>query len=169
MANDLSSWLAAELDGRIAKTDLRTGPLLRRTSKIVSTQQGLPWECYVNAASVWLWINGRVLGDEAGFSVNKKYLVMGFSEPLDAAFERLSLPVYVWPANRPPEPYPREHARRTCRRLEPLFASLDLGRGEYLTATPDQITLWNRRPSAPFLQRRIQLLRGQFGKPHADG
>ena len=163
MANDLSAWLASELDGRITRTDLRTGPLLRRTSKIVSKQQGLSWECYVNAASVWLWINGRVLGDEAGFSVNKKFLVMGFSEQLDDAFERLSLPVYVWPANRPPELYPREHARRACRRLEPLFASLDLGRGEYLTATPDQITVWNRRPDADRLRRRIQLLRDQFG------
>ena len=164
MANDLSGWLASELDGRITRTDLRTGPLLRRTSKIVSKQHGLSWECYVNAVSVWLWINGRVLGDEAGFSVNKKFLVMGFSERLDDVFERLSLPVYVWPANRPPEFYPREHARRACRRLEPFLASLDLGRGEYLTATPDQITVWNRRPDADCLRRRIQLLRDQFGR-----
>ena len=157
-----AAWLATELGGRITKTDLRTGPLLRRTSKIVARQNGLSWECYVNAASAWLWINGRVLGDEAGFSVNRKFPVMGFIEPLADAFERLRQPVYVWPSDRPPEPYPRANAIKACRRLEPLFEALNLGRREYVSATPDQVTLWNRRPDVDVLRRRIQLLRDQF-------
>ena len=162
MATDLSAWLASELGGRITKTGLRTGPLLRRTSKIVAKQYGLSWECYVNAVSVWMWINSRILGDEAGFSVNKKFPVMGFTEPLEDAFEHLPLPVFVWPAARPPESYPAANARAACGRLEPWFAALALGRGEYVTATPDQITIWNRRPDAACLQRRIQLVRDQF-------
>lgn len=162
MTKDLSAWLASELGGRITKTDLRTGPLLRRTSKIVATQHGLSWECYVNAVSVWLWINSRVLGHEAGFSVKKAFPVRGFTDPLDDAFDQLRVPVFVWPATRPPEPYPAANARAACRRLEPWFAALALGRGEYVTATPDQITIWNRRPDAASLQRRIQLVRDQF-------
>ena len=71
-----AAWLATALGGRITKTDLRTGPLLRRTSKIVAVQDGLSWECYVNAASVWLWINGPSLFGDAGFSVNKKFPVI---------------------------------------------------------------------------------------------
>jgi len=162
MAKDLSAWLASELGGRITKTDLRMGPLLRRTTKIIARQDGLSWECYVNAASVWLWINSRVLGDDAGFSVNKKALMMGYTEQLEDAFERSRLPAYVWPASRPPEPYARENARRACRRLESFFESLELGRGEYVIATPDQISVWNRRPQVDRLRRQIQLLREQF-------
>jgi hypothetical protein len=161
MPTNLTSWLAAELGGRITKTNLRTGPWLRRTSKIVARQGGLSWECYVNAASAWLWINGRVLGDEAGFSVNRKFPVMAFVEPLDAPFETLTLPVYVSP--RVPKPlYDPAAARRACRRLEAFFEQLDLRRGDYFTASPDQITLWNRRPDAAVLQRRIRVLRVQF-------
>ena len=50
--DDLSAWLAAELGGRVTKTDFRTGALLRRTAKVVAVRDGLSWECYVNAA---LW------------------------------------------------------------------------------------------------------------------
>ena len=89
MGIDFSPWLASELSGRITKTDLRTGALLRRTSKIVALQDGLAW-------------------------------------------------------------------------LEPFIEALALGRSEYLIATPDQVTLWNRRPSVETLRKRIQLLRRQF-------
>jgi hypothetical protein len=72
------------------------------------------------------------------------------------------LAVFVWPAARQPEPYPAAHALAACRRLEPWFAALALGRGDYVSATPDQITIWNRRPNAACLQRRIHLVRDQF-------
>jgi hypothetical protein len=42
------------------------------------------------------------------------------------------------------------------------FSTLALGRGEYVSATPDQIAIWNRRPDAACLHRRINLVREQF-------
>lgn len=161
MATDLSGWLATELAGRVTKSDLRTGALLRRTSKIVARRDGLSWECYVNAASAWLWINNRGVSGTA-FSVNRKSHSMLLIDPVADAFERLAYPVYAWPADRPGSPYPRENVRPACRRLEPFVAALDLSYWEYFTATPDQITLWNRRPDCDRLRRRIALLRDQF-------
>ena len=164
MATDLSGWLATELGGRVTKTDLRTGALLRRTSKIVANRDGLSWECYLNAASAWLWINNRGVPGTA-FSVNRKSHSMLLLDPVADAFERLAYPVYAWPADRAGSPYPRENVQPACRRLEPFIAALDLRRWEFFTATPDQITLWNRRPDRERLRRRIQLLREYFGTP----
>ena len=164
MASDLSQWLASELGGRVTKTELRTGFLLRRTSKIVANRDGLSWECYVNAASAWLWINNRGVPG-AAFSVNRKSHSMLLIEPVADAFDHLSYPVFARPPYREGSPYPRENVQPACRRLEPFFAALDLGRWEFFTTTPDQITLWNRRPDRDRLRRRIQLLRENFGTP----
>lgn len=143
----------------MTKTDLRMGPFLRPTSKIFATTGAFAWECYVNAASVWLWINGPVLPEQAGFAVNKPSRVMGCTERMESPFERVSHAVYVWPTGLPPAPYPLDQIRAACRRLEPLIEQLELGRNEYLSATPDQITLWNRKPTREVLRRRVQLLR----------
>jgi hypothetical protein len=150
---DLSAWLAAELGGRITKTDLRTGALLRRTSKIVSMQDGLSWECYVNAASTWLWLNGSGTAGPA-LAINRRSPGMLMLEPVEQPFARLTLPVFTRAGST--------GAREQCRQWEPLVEGLALGRFEYLTATPDQVALWNRRPTTDVLQRRIQLLRSQF-------
>ena len=164
MGTDLSGWLALELGGRVTKTDLRTGALLRRTSTIVANRDGLSWECYVNAASAWLWINNRGVAGTA-FSVNRKSHSMLLIDPVADAFERLTYPVYAWPADLQGSLYPRENVRPACRRLEAFVAALDLRRWEYFTASPDQITLWNRRPDHERLRRRLQLLREYFGTP----
>jgi hypothetical protein len=155
----VSAWLATELDGRITKTELRTGPLLRRTAKIVARQDGISWECYVNAASVWLWLNGSgTTGAE--MSINRPARVMLMIEPVEDAFERLAHPVFRRPGST--------DAREQCIAWEPLIEELALGRFDYITATPDQFTLWNRRPAIDRLRRRIDLLRAQFGKSVRD-
>ena len=146
----------------MTKTDLRTGALLRRTSKIIANRDGLSWECYVNAVSAWLWIDNRGVPDTA-FSVNRRSHSNILIDPVADAFERLKVPVYAWPSDRAGSPYPRENVRLACRRLEPFFTALDLGRWELFTATPDQITVWNRRPDRDRLRRRIQLLSEYFG------
>jgi len=153
-AQQVSAWLANELGGRITKTDLRTGALLRRTSKIVARQDGMSWECYVNAASAWLWINGH--GSDAGvaLSINRRSPGMLMTEPVEQPFAGLTHPVFTTPGGT--------GAREQCRRWEPFVAGLALGRFEYITATPDQVTLWNRRPRIDTLRRRINLLRDQF-------
>ena len=153
-APHVSAWLAAELGGRITKTDLRTGALLRRTSKIVATRNGLSWECYINAASAWLWINGRGFDPTAALSINRRSPGLGLVEPLDQPFARLTHPVFARPGTG--------NARATCRRVEPLIEALALSRFEYVTTTPDQITLWNRRPAIATLRRRIQALRAEL-------
>src|SRR5687767_8613735 len=129
MATDLSAWLASELGGRVTKTELRMGALMRRTSKIVANRDGLSWECYVNAVSAWLWINNRGVPGTS-FSVNRRCHGMLQIDPVADAFERLAYPVYAGPADRAGSPYPRENVRPACRRLEPFFAALDLGRWE---------------------------------------
>ena len=152
MKTDLSTWLASELAGRITKTDLRTGALLRRTSKIVANTDGLSWECYVNAVSAWLWINNR--GTRVAVSINRRSPGMLLTEPVDQPFARVTLPVFVRSGT--------DGALDECRRLEPFIDGLALKRFEYFAATPDQVTLWNRRPTIDILRRRIQLMRDQF-------
>jgi hypothetical protein len=150
---DLSAWLASELGGKITKTGLRTGALLRRTNKVVAVQEGLSWECYVNAASTWLWLNGSGTAGPA-LSINRRAPGMLMTEPVEQPFARVTLPVFTRPGGT--------GARDQCRQWETFVDALGLGRFEYLTATPDQLTLWNRRPTADVLRRRIQLLRAQF-------
>jgi hypothetical protein len=150
-AHQVSAWLATELGGRITKTDLRTGALLRRTSKIVATRDALSWECYVNAASVWLWINGRGFDRVVAVSINRRSPGMGLTEPVDQPFARLTHPAFTGPGPG--------NAAEMCRRVEPLIEALALARFEYLTTTPDQITAWNRRPTIDTLRRRIRILR----------
>jgi hypothetical protein len=152
MKPDLSAWLASHLSGRITKTDLRTGALLRRTSKIVANQNGLSWECYVNAVSAWLWINNR--GTSVALAINRRSPGMGLVEQIDQPFARLSLPVFVRPGTT--------DAVETCRQLEPFIDGLALSRFEYFTATPDQVTLWNRRPTIERLRARVAALQRQF-------
>ena len=152
MKTDITAWLASELSGRITKTDLRTGALLRRTSKIVANSDGLSWECYVNAVSAWLWINNR--GTAVALSINHRSPGMGLVEQVNQPFAHLTLPVFVRPGTT--------GAGEVCRQLEPFIVALGLGRFEYFSATPDQVTLWNRRPSVETLRKRIQLLRKQF-------
>jgi hypothetical protein len=154
-AQQLAAWLATELGGRVSRTDLRTGALLRRTAKIVAQQDGLTWECYVNAASAWLWINGRGSDPGVTLSINRRSPGMLMIEPVEQPFAALTHPVFTRPGGT--------GAREQCRRWEPFVAGLVLGRFEYITATPDQFTLWNRRPRIDTLRRRIQLLRTQFG------
>jgi hypothetical protein len=160
-AQQVSAWLANELGGRITKTDLRTGALLRRTSKIVARQDGISWECYVNAASAWLWINGR--GSDAGvaLSINRRSPGLLMIEPVDQPFAALTHPVFARSGGT--------GAREQCRRWEPLISALELGRFDYITATPDQFALWNRRPRLDTLRRRVQLLRAQFRNPAVPG
>ena len=155
----VSAWLADQIDGRITKTDLRTGALLRRTMKIVARQDGISWECYVNAASVWLWLNGSGTSG-AEISINRRAPVMLMIEPVEDAFERLTHPVFMRPGSA--------GAREQCRMWEPFIEALALRRFDYITATPDQFTLWNRRPTIDTLRRRIQLLRAQFAKSDRD-
>jgi hypothetical protein len=153
VTGDLSAWLATELGGRVTKTDLRTGALLRRTSKIVALQDGLSWECYINAASVWLWLNGSGTAGSA-LSINRRSPGMLLIEPVAHPFIHLTLPAFTRPGTT--------GAGEQCRQWEPFVEGLELGRFDYLTATPDQVTLWNRRPTADVLRRRIQLMRSQF-------
>jgi hypothetical protein len=158
-ALELAAWLADELGGRVAQRDLRTGLWFRRTHKVVA---GPSWECYVTAASVWLWFNNLGLAENAGFAVNEPSRTMGFIERLANPFERLLLPVYVWPSERPPALYPVPEVRAACRRLEGFFAALELRRGEHVMITPAQLTLWNRRPDRERLRARIRLLQQMF-------
>jgi hypothetical protein len=155
----VSAWLATELDGRITKTELRTGPLLRRTSKIVARQDGISWECYVNAASVWLWLNGSGTS-VAEMSINRRAPVMLMIEAVENPFERLAHAAFARPGS--------SGAREQCRAWESLIEELALGRFDYITATPDQFTLWNRRPTIDTLRRRIDRLRAQFAKSVRD-
>jgi hypothetical protein len=163
-ALDLAAWLAEELGGRVTQRDLRTGLWFRRTHKVVASRAGPSWECYVTAVSVWLWINNLGLAENAGFSVNARSTVMGFSERLANPFERLLLPVYVWPSEHPPAPYPVPAVRAACRRLEGLFAALELRRGEHVMITREQITLWNRRPTRDRLRARIRVMTDLFAE-----
>ena len=150
----ISSWLAGELGGRVVKTDLRTGPFLRRTAKIIARQHGISWECYVNAASTWLWLNGSGTSG-AELSINRRAPVMMMIEPVADAFERLKHPVFTRPGS--------SGAREQCRAWETFVEQLALKRFDYVIATPDQFTLWNRRPRVETLRDRIAVLRTQFG------
>jgi hypothetical protein len=154
---DHSAFLAAELGGRITKTNLRTGALLRRTTKIVAQQDGISWECYVNAASAWLWLNGSGTSG-AALSINRRAPGMLMTERVEDAFARLTHPVFTRPGTT--------GAREQCREWEPFIEALSLGRFDYITATPDQFTLWNRRPRIEVLRARIQILRSQFAIAH---
>jgi hypothetical protein len=167
---ELAAWLADELGGRVTQRDLRTGLLFRRTHKVVARKAGPSWECYVTAASVWLWINNLGLAEDAGFSVNRRSRTMVFIERLADPFDRLLLPVYVWPSERSPALYPVPEVRAACRRLEGFFAALELRRGECVTITPAQITLWNRRPTRERLRARTRLMTELFaGERRARG
>src|SRR5687767_3297043 len=92
-ALDLAAWLADELGGRITQTDLRTGAWFRRTHKVFATSDGVVFESYVTAASVWMWIEGIELDQATQFSVNRRVPMMVHIERLEDPFARLRLPV----------------------------------------------------------------------------
>ena len=160
-ALDLASWLADELGGRITQTDLRTGPWFRRTHKVFASCDGVVFESYVTAASVWMWIEGIELDPATQFSVNRRVPMMVHIEPLEDPFARLRLPVFVWPGDRDPQFSPPQ-IRSACRTLEGFITALDLRRREYLTATPSQITVWNQPPDRDRLQHRIAAVKARF-------
>jgi hypothetical protein len=162
-ALDLAAWLADELGGRITQTDLRTGFWFRRTHKVVARSDGVSFEAYVSAAAVWLWIQKLDLDPATKFSVNRRSIGMGCIEPLADAFARLRLPVFVPPRDRNPQQHSPSQVREACRSLEAFVAAIDLQRGEYLVATPAQVTIWNQRPGVDRLRARIHAVKARFG------